>query len=258
MMRRRCSRELPGRRMTFACHRRRPRCRVPVPSPVRLLCSPGRVRPAAVAPYRGAVQYLIAIGVALSSAVCYAIAAVLQQREASRHDMHGLELIFSLLRRPRWWMAVTSTLAGASLHVVALKFGPLTLVQPLGGVRAGHGAAAGGVVRRPAGAAGGVDRGGRRGGGPARRPHAGAPPRAAARRAPGGAGHRDRHLPGCAAGVRRHQPAAAAEGRPGGARRRVGGVLRLRLGDGPPGRRGQRPISSSRCSRAGSSPSPAC
>ena len=29
-------------------------------------------------------------------------------------------------------MAVTSTLAGASLHVVALKFGPLTLVQPLG------------------------------------------------------------------------------------------------------------------------------
>jgi drug/metabolite transporter (DMT)-like permease len=90
------------------------------------------VRPASVAPYRVAVQYLIAIGVALSSAVCYAIAAVLQQREASRHDMHGLKLIFSLLRRPRWWMAVTSTLAGASLHVVALKFGPLTLVQPLG------------------------------------------------------------------------------------------------------------------------------
>ena len=90
------------------------------------------MRPAAVAPYRVAVQYLIAIGVALSSAVCYAIAAVLQQREASRHDMHGLKLILSLLRRPRWWMAVTSTLAGASLHVVALKFGPLTLVQPLG------------------------------------------------------------------------------------------------------------------------------
>jgi drug/metabolite transporter (DMT)-like permease len=85
-----------------------------------------------VAPYRVAVQYLLAIGVALCSAVCYAIAAVLQQREASRHDMHGLKLIFSLLRRPRWWMAVTSTLAGASLHVVALKFGPLTLVQPLG------------------------------------------------------------------------------------------------------------------------------
>ncbi len=80
----------------------------------------------------GTVQHLIAIGVALLSAACYAIAAVLQQREAARHDMHGLELIFSLLRRPRWWMAVTSTVAGAALHVVALRFGPLTLVQPLG------------------------------------------------------------------------------------------------------------------------------
>jgi drug/metabolite transporter (DMT)-like permease len=74
----------------------------------------------------------MAIGIALVSAVCYAIAAVLQQREASRHDKHGLELIFDLLRRPRWWLAVSSTLAGASLHVVALHFGPLTLVQPLG------------------------------------------------------------------------------------------------------------------------------
>ncbi len=83
--------------------------------------------------YRGVVQqHLMAIGIALISAVCYAIAAVLQQQEASRHDKHGLALIFDLLRRPRWWLAVTSTVSGASLHVVALKFGPLTLVQPLG------------------------------------------------------------------------------------------------------------------------------
>ena len=82
--------------------------------------------------YRGGVPHLIAIAVALVSAVCYAIAAVLQQREASRHDQHGLALILDLLRRPRWWAAVTSTLAGATLHVVALRFGPLTLVQPLG------------------------------------------------------------------------------------------------------------------------------
>jgi drug/metabolite transporter (DMT)-like permease len=74
----------------------------------------------------------LAIGVALISAMCYAIAAVLQQREAARHDKHGLELIFDLLRRPRWWLAVTSTVTGATLHVVALHFGPLTLVQPLG------------------------------------------------------------------------------------------------------------------------------
>ncbi|MDT7577438.1 MAG: hypothetical protein QOH17_3771, partial [Pseudonocardiales bacterium] len=61
----------------------------------------------AVALYLVEVQHLMAIGIALVSAVCYAIAAVLQQREASRHDKHGLELIFDLLRRPRWWLAVT-------------------------------------------------------------------------------------------------------------------------------------------------------
>lgn len=100
---------------------------------MRFLCD-GRPRGVGVTPspiYRGGV-HLIAIGIALTSAVCYALAAVLQQREASRHDKHGLALILDLLRRPRWWLAVASTTAGASLHVVALKFGPLTLVQPLG------------------------------------------------------------------------------------------------------------------------------
>jgi drug/metabolite transporter (DMT)-like permease len=78
------------------------------------------------------VSHLAAIAIALLSAVCYALAAVLQRREASRHERHGLELILELLRRPRWWMAVTATVSGATLHVVALHFGPLTLVQPLG------------------------------------------------------------------------------------------------------------------------------
>ncbi len=99
------------------------------------LCAPGfpgRVQRSRLAIYRGEVQHLIAIGIALVSAVCYAVAAVLQQREASRHDKHGIELILDLLRRPRWWLAITSTVSGAALHVVALRFGPLTLVQPLG------------------------------------------------------------------------------------------------------------------------------
>jgi drug/metabolite transporter (DMT)-like permease len=86
----------------------------------------------APAVYLCGVGHLIAIGVALLSAGCYAIAAVLQQREASRHDEDGLRLVTTLLRRPAWWMAVTATLAGATLHVVALAFGPLTLVQPIG------------------------------------------------------------------------------------------------------------------------------
>jgi drug/metabolite transporter (DMT)-like permease len=77
-----------------------------------------------------------AIGVALVSACCYAVAAVLQQREASRHDsdaaLGGVALFARLVRRPRWWVAVSATGIGALLHVVALRFGPLTLVQPLG------------------------------------------------------------------------------------------------------------------------------
>jgi drug/metabolite transporter (DMT)-like permease len=78
----------------------------------------------------------VAIGVALASAGCYAVAAVLQQREASRDeadaDAGGLTLFSRLLRRPRWWLAVSATVVGALLHLVALRFGPLTLVQPLG------------------------------------------------------------------------------------------------------------------------------
>lgn len=78
----------------------------------------------------------VAIGVALASAGCYAVAAVLQQREASRHEsdaeVGGLALFGRLIRRPRWWLAVSATIVGALLHLVALRFGPLTLVQPLG------------------------------------------------------------------------------------------------------------------------------
>lgn len=78
----------------------------------------------------------VAIGVALASAGCYAVAAVLQQREATRHESDatagGLALFGRLIRRPRWWIAVSATITGALLHLVALRFGPLTLVQPLG------------------------------------------------------------------------------------------------------------------------------
>lgn len=76
----------------------------------------------------------MAILVALLSAGCYAVAAVLQQREAALHEREvgGLALFGRLVRRPRWWLAVVATSAGAVLHVVALRFGALTLVQPLG------------------------------------------------------------------------------------------------------------------------------
>jgi len=62
------------------------------------------------------------------SAVAYAGGAVLQERVAAALDVHA----YAPLRRPLWWVAVALNGLGAALHVVALAFGPLSLVQPLG------------------------------------------------------------------------------------------------------------------------------
>ncbi|MQY33543.1 hypothetical protein SRB17_15040 [Streptomyces sp. RB17] len=72
---------------------------------------------------------LIAVGLSLVSAVAYALAAVAQERLAAR--THGTGLL-RLLGTGAWWSAVGLNAAAALLHVVALKYGPLTLVQPLG------------------------------------------------------------------------------------------------------------------------------
>jgi drug/metabolite transporter (DMT)-like permease len=75
---------------------------------------------------------ILAIMLALASAVCYAVSAVVQQREAARPAAEGVRLLAALLRRRRWWGAVAASVAGALLHVAALGAGPLVLVQPLG------------------------------------------------------------------------------------------------------------------------------
>src|SRR3954470_21767905 len=73
-----------------------------------------------------------AVAVALLSAGCYAVSAVLQERQASRTRGAGAAtLARSLVAQPLWWLAVAATLAGAALHVVALALGPLTVVQPV-------------------------------------------------------------------------------------------------------------------------------
>ncbi|MEV6117029.1 hypothetical protein AB0L59_32250 [Streptomyces sp. NPDC052109] len=72
---------------------------------------------------------LIAVALSLVSAVAYALAAVAQERLASRS--HGTGLL-RLLGTGAWWSAVGLNAAAALLHVVALRYGPLTLVQPLG------------------------------------------------------------------------------------------------------------------------------
>ncbi|MDJ1135627.1 DMT family transporter [Streptomyces iconiensis] len=64
----------------------------------------------------------------LVSALCYALAAIVQERIASTTAPSRL----GLLRSGRWWSAALLQGGGALLHVVALGLGPLTVVQPLG------------------------------------------------------------------------------------------------------------------------------
>ncbi|MFE5192347.1 hypothetical protein ACFQ93_01415 [Streptomyces sp. NPDC056601] len=74
---------------------------------------------------------LLAVALSLVSAVAYAAAAVAQERLASRTA--GTDTgVLRLLGTGAWWGSVLLNASAALLHVAALKYGPLTLVQPLG------------------------------------------------------------------------------------------------------------------------------
>jgi drug/metabolite transporter (DMT)-like permease len=72
----------------------------------------------------------LALSVLLSlvSAVAYAGGAIVQERVAAS----SAHVQYAPLRRPDWWAAVALNGLGGVLHVVALAYGPLSLVQPLG------------------------------------------------------------------------------------------------------------------------------
>ncbi|SEE35615.1 hypothetical protein SAMN05428938_7976 [Streptomyces sp. KS_5] len=72
---------------------------------------------------------LVAVVLSLISAVAYAAAAVAQERLAARSSHGGM---LRLLGAGAWWASVALNTGAALLHVVALKYGPLTVVQPLG------------------------------------------------------------------------------------------------------------------------------
>ncbi|WP_067494947.1 hypothetical protein [Actinoplanes sp. TFC3] len=67
----------------------------------------------------------IVVALCVVSAFGYALGALLQQRVG---DLPVREL----MRTPHWWLAMGSNGLGALLHVAALRFGPLVLVQALG------------------------------------------------------------------------------------------------------------------------------
>ncbi|MFJ3824198.1 DMT family transporter [Streptomyces nodosus] len=72
----------------------------------------------------------LALSVLLSfvSAVAYAGGAIVQEQVA----VSSPDRTYAPLRRPAWWAAVVLNGLGGLLHVVALAYGPLSLVQPLG------------------------------------------------------------------------------------------------------------------------------
>ncbi|MGV9882239.1 DMT family transporter [Streptomyces sp. NPDC003006] len=71
---------------------------------------------------------VLSVLLSLVSAVAYAGGAILQERVAATTP----EQRYAPLRRGTWWTAIALNGLGALLHVVALAYGPLSLVQPLG------------------------------------------------------------------------------------------------------------------------------
>ncbi len=81
---------------------------------------------------------VVAMLLALCSAFCYASAAALQRVETARAaagtDLPRSGVVFfrALVRRPRWWAGVATMAVGAAVHVMALGFASVALVQPIG------------------------------------------------------------------------------------------------------------------------------
>ncbi|MFF4494973.1 DMT family transporter [Streptomyces sp. NPDC001546] len=72
---------------------------------------------------------LLAVVLCLASAVTYAAAAVAQERLARRAVARSAR---DLLGNGAWWWSAGLNAGAALLHAAALRYGPLTLVQPLG------------------------------------------------------------------------------------------------------------------------------
>jgi hypothetical protein len=77
----------------------------------------------------------LAIGLALSAALCQAVGSVLQQHVANAAPQTSglrLQLVAHLLRRRVWLVGVfLGPICGSVLHIMALNYGQISLVQPI-------------------------------------------------------------------------------------------------------------------------------
>lgn len=77
---------------------------------------------------------LIAVVAALGSSLAYAITAVTEQlatKRVQRRRALSPELLLDLIKQPLWLAGIGANVASFVLQVVALRFGPLALVEPI-------------------------------------------------------------------------------------------------------------------------------
>jgi drug/metabolite transporter (DMT)-like permease len=77
---------------------------------------------------------VLAVVVALVAATSFALSTVLQQRAVKKEKPHPTldpRLLLRLVRRPMWLASWAPDLAGTGLQALALRLGPLSLVQPI-------------------------------------------------------------------------------------------------------------------------------
>ncbi len=82
----------------------------------------------------GTTQQVLAVVLALGGALCYALAAVTQQRCAARLASDSAldpRLILRLARNRTWQLSLLAVMAGYAFHAAALAMGRLVLVEPV-------------------------------------------------------------------------------------------------------------------------------
>jgi hypothetical protein len=77
---------------------------------------------------------LTAVVAALGSSLAYGITAVTEQlstKRVKRRRALSPELLLDLIKQPLWLAGIAANVASFALQVVALRFGPLALVEPI-------------------------------------------------------------------------------------------------------------------------------